>query len=68
MSKSVKEIGDRLVELCRANDEATALAELYDPDAVSVEAMNMPGTDSRETQGVDGITGKHEWWNATMDG
>ena len=67
MSKSVQEVGDRLVALCKAGEEATALSELYHPDAVSVEAMAMPGTDSRECKGVDAIRGKHEWWNNTME-
>lgn len=62
-----QEFGDRLVSLCRANDEATALAELYHPDAVSVEAMAMPGTDSPEANGIDAIKGKHEWWFNTME-
>ncbi len=65
--KSVKEIGDRLVELCRAGDDATTLNELYDANAVSVEAMAMPGVDSREAKGLDAIRGKHEWWNNTME-
>jgi ketosteroid isomerase-like protein len=62
-----QEIGDRLVALCRANDEATALHELYHPDAVSVEAMTMPGMDSREMVGVDAIKGKHAWWESAME-
>lgn len=66
MSQSVQEIGDRLVAYCKAGDEATALSELYHPDAVSVEAMNMPGTDSPESRGLDAIRGKHAWWNSTM--
>ena len=61
------EIGARLVELCRANDTETGLNELYSADAVSVEAMAMPGTPSAETRGLDGIRGKHAWWENTME-
>lgn len=67
MSKSMREVADRLVELCRAGDDATCLAELYHPDAVSVEAACMPGSDSREAKGLDAIKGKHDWWNSTME-
>lgn len=58
---------ERLVELCRSNDTLRGLNELYDPDAVSVEAAQTPGSDSTETRGVDGIRGKHEWWNASFE-
>ncbi|MFK7942480.1 MAG: SnoaL-like domain-containing protein [Paracoccaceae bacterium] len=61
------EIGQRLVELCRAHDEVTALNELYHPDAVSIESMVAPGADSRETHGLEGIRGKHAWWDSTME-
>jgi ketosteroid isomerase-like protein len=67
MAKSIQEIGERLVELCKADDARTALLELYDRDAVSVEAMAMPGSDSAEMKGVDAIKGKHDWWEATFD-
>jgi hypothetical protein len=32
-----------------------------------VEAFAMPGTDSRESRGVDAIKGKHDWWNSAME-
>lgn len=67
MTMSNNEIAERLVELCRASEEATALAELYSPDAVSVESTTGPGMDSRETQGIDGIKGKHEWWDNSFE-
>ncbi|MEM1298464.1 MAG: nuclear transport factor 2 family protein [Pseudomonadota bacterium] len=67
MTKSNKEIADRLVELCKAGDDSRTLDELYHPDAVSVEAVDMPGMDSRETKGLDGIRAKHDWWNSAME-
>ena len=57
----------QLVEHCRAHTEAKGLDELYDREAVSVEAMAMPGSDSRETRGVEAIKGKHAWWDAAME-
>lgn len=74
-SETMRATADKLVAYCRANDTLTGLGELYDPGAVSVEAGPAPGTDSAETRGVDGIRGKHEWWesnfevhSATVDG
>ncbi len=58
---------DKLVAYCRNDDTIKGLEELYDPDAVSVESMPMPGSGSAETRGVDGIRGKHEWWGATFE-
>lgn len=55
-----------LVAHCRAGTEHEALATLYDPDAVSVEAMAMPGSGSAETRGIAGIAGKHDWWRSAM--
>ena len=66
MTKSVQEIGERLVALCRANDTATALSTLYADDAVSVEAFSQDGGD-RVTKGIEGIGGKHEWWDANFE-
>ena len=64
---SVQKIGERLVALCRADDTKTCLDELYHPDAVSVEAGVMPGMDSAETHGLEGIRGKHAWWEGAME-
>ncbi|WP_316013997.1 nuclear transport factor 2 family protein [Roseobacter sp. HKCCA0434] len=57
---SVQEIGKQLVAHCRAGTEAEALATLYAPDVVSVEAAD--AGNGREVQGIDAIRGKHEWW------
>ncbi len=64
---STREIADKLVGYCRSNDTQTGLNELYDPNAVSVEAMPMPGQESAETNGVEGIRGKHVWWETTFE-
>jgi ketosteroid isomerase-like protein len=61
------EIAAELVAGCREGREAENLDKLYAADAVSVEAVCMPGTDSRETAGLDGIKGKHAWWDSAME-
>ena len=66
-TETLKATADKLVAHCRAHTEMQGLDELYHPDAVSVEAMAMPGMDSPETKGVQGIKGKHEWWNSAME-
>ncbi|SFE21852.1 nuclear transport factor 2 family protein [Roseivivax sediminis] len=60
-------IGKELVAGCREGREAENLEKLYAVDAVSVEAVQMPGSDSRETVGLKGIRGKHAWWEANME-
>lgn len=67
----LKAIANELVAGCREGRTRENLDKLYAEDAVSVEAMPMPGTDSRETRGLDGIRGKHDWWdsnNEMLDG
>ena len=66
--ESTRTTADKLVGYCRSNDTITGLNELYESDAVSVEAAPMPGGDgSTETRGVDGIKGKHEWWSSNFE-
>lgn len=59
---TTKEIAEALVAGCRAGTERANLDLLYAPDAVSVEAADMGG--GRETHGLAGIHGKHDWWEA----
>jgi hypothetical protein len=56
------EIANELVAGCREDRTRQNLDRLYAPDAVSVEAMYMGG--GRETHGLAGIHGKHDWWEA----
>lgn len=63
---ALKDIADELVAGCREGREMDNLGKLYAPDAVSVEAADMSGN-GRETHGVDGIRGKHEWWASTTE-
>ncbi len=66
-AETTRATADKLVAYCRNDDTIKGLEELYDPAAVSVESMPMPGSDSAETRGVDGIRGKHEWWAANFE-
>lgn len=59
--QELMQIGSKLVRLCNEGRDTECLG-LYADDAVSVEAMAMPGTDSPEAQGISAIRGKHEWW------
>lgn len=59
--KELMEIGNKLVELCNQGRDTECL-ELYTQDAVSAEAMPMPGQTSADAVGLDAIRGKHEWW------
>jgi ketosteroid isomerase-like protein len=57
-----KQVGDRLVALCREGKNIDAISELYSPDITSVEAMGGDGTMSREMNGLDAVRGKNQWW------
>lgn len=67
MADDLKSVAEALCAHCRNGTEAEGLKTLYAPDAVSVESVCMPRTDSRETQGVAAIQGKHDWWNGAME-
>jgi ketosteroid isomerase-like protein len=54
------EIAAELVAGCREGRARANLHRLYAADAVSVEASDMGG--GRETRGLAGIDGKHQWW------
>jgi hypothetical protein len=56
-----RQVGDKLVELCRQGRNAEAIENLYSNDIVSVEAMGnaeMPA----EMRGIDQVKGKNQWW------
>lgn len=65
--EKLKEIADQLIENCRTGNEKQGLSDLYDPGAISIEAIVGPGASSRETVGVEAIQGKHEWWANTFE-
>lgn len=64
---TLNEIAEKLVSHCRNGTEAEGLNTLYAEDCVSVEAAVMPGSDSREANGLDAIRGKHAWWDNAVE-
>jgi len=56
-----KELGQRLVDLCREGKNLEAVNTLYSPDIVSVEARG-DETMPAEMRGIDAIRGKNQWW------
>jgi len=62
---TLSEIANELVAGCREGRARQNLDVLYSPDAVSVEAMDMG--QGRETAGLAGIHGKHDWWESTQE-
>jgi hypothetical protein len=61
-----KQVGEKLVELCREGRNMEAIETLYSADIVSIEAMGseeMPA----EMSGLAAIKGKNEWWYANHE-
>ncbi len=63
---TTQEIANKLVGFCSAGSFQDAVQTLYSPEIVSVEAMAPPGQ-SRETQGLDAVKAKNEWWVANHE-
>lgn len=59
------EIANKLVELCKQGKNREAKA-LYAEDAVSVEALALPGTE-RISRGLAAIRAKGEWWSSNHE-
>ena len=60
------EIARQLVALCRQGKNEEALATLFSPDVVSVEAMAMAGGKA-ESVGMAAVKAKGEWWMANHE-
>jgi ketosteroid isomerase-like protein len=58
---STTAVANELVALCRAGRNLDALAKLYSPKIVSIEAV---GTEAlpAEMTGIDAVRQKNEWW------
>ena len=63
---TLMKIAETLADCCRNGRESEALDTLYAPDAVSIEALSFNGDDPM-TVGLEGIRGKHDWWNGAFD-
>lgn len=62
---TLNEIATQLVAGCRRGETKPNLDLLYAADAVSVEPVDFGG--GRETHGLDGIKGKHDWWDGAFE-
>ncbi len=62
----VKEVGTKLVELCKQGKNREAVETLYGENIVSVEAQAAAGMPAK-MEGIDAIRGKHEWWVANHE-
>ena len=58
---TTKDIGQKLVDLCKAGKNHDAMTELYAKDIVSVEAGAPPGQ-SPESKGLEAVLAKGKWW------
>ncbi len=56
-----RQVGDKLVELCKQGKNLEAVETLYSDDIVSVEAMG-DETMPAEMHGKDAVRGKNQWW------
>ncbi len=65
--ETLRATAERLVANCREGRELQGLDELYDPKAVSVEAMDMDGPGSAVSDGIAAIRAKHDWWNGAFE-
>lgn len=63
---SINEIANRYVALCKEARFNTCLDELFAEDAVSVEALSLPGVDPVAT-GLAAIRAKGEWWGSNHE-
>lgn len=61
---TVKQIANRLVELCRKGEYETVYQELYSPDIVSAEP---PGAQMQIVKGFPGLKMKGAAWNEGIE-
>lgn len=59
---TLKEIGDRLVELVNQGKNLEAIYELYGKDIASIEAAAPPQGGERVSKGMEAVEGKNKWW------
>ena len=62
---NAREVGEKLVGLCKEGKNLDAISELYDNDIESIEATAPP--DMMHIKGIDGVRKKNEWWSSNMD-
>ena len=64
-TESTMQVGQQLVDLCRAGRNREAIEQLYADDAVSIEAM--AGPQGRETRGKQALLAGSDWFQAAFD-
>ncbi len=60
---TTKDIGQKLVDLCKVGKNREAMEQLYAQDIVSIEAAAPPGK-SPESKGRDGAIARNKEWEA----
>jgi len=63
---TTQQVADKLVSYCKKADWDTAIKELYDPNAVSIEMPGAPNFPPR-TEGVDALIAKGDKWGSMVD-
>lgn len=66
VAMTTKEIGQKLVDLCKAGKNAEAMKALYANDIVSREAAAPPGQQA-ESKGIDSCLQRNKEWAAAHD-
>ncbi len=65
-NRETVEIGKKLVDYCKQNENLKAIDELYAKEIVSLESMpSSEGTD--KVQGIEAIRRKNQQWSEEMD-
>jgi len=65
-TNSVEMIANSLVEKCRQSKFEEAVQELYAPDVVTIESMEMPNS-PKETKGLEAVIEKGKQWAANTE-
>lgn len=59
---NAKEIGQKLVALCKEGKNLECVDTLYAKNVVSVEAAPPQQGGEQVTEGIEGVRGKGQWW------
>ena len=60
---NAKDIGQKLVALCKEGKNLECIDTFYADDIVSVEASPPPSGGDAVTKGIEGVRGKNQWWS-----
>lgn len=65
--KELMQIGSKLIEHCNKGEWKQIQQTMYAQDAVSAEAVAMPGQASNEAVGLEAIIAKGDWWESAHE-